>query len=767
MNGELPFKELAAALLARAGEYVISWCPGGKIVGREYMCGSIHGGEGNSFRVNLDTGMWADFASTERGGDLISLYAALNGISNGKAFRELQGDAGVEPRRKTMPSAISKASTYDLVPPPPDHNFRFIHPVHGKPSRVWPYPDKLGNPIFYIARYDTADGKQVTPWSWDARRGAFVAKGWSVPRPLMGLDLLEKRWDAPVMVVEGEKCVDAARQVAGHVYVVVTWCNGSNGVSKADWKPLFGRKVLIWPDADRKVARTPREIAASGVQEGEVMPYGFQPGPSAAAAIAGILVPHCPEVKVIDVGMDADRPDGWDVADAVAAGWNWQKIAGWAKPRLKIIAMPTEPPAPEVEVVDASAPVTVEHHVMLQEDHPNVRPATFQTWEKLGVPLTKTGQPIISMDTALRVVERHPEIKDSVWFDDFHQTYFTTWKTGKQREWSEIDTLELTAYFQRDLRLVKMGDDNVFKAVLIHANNNTRNEPRDWIKTLRWDGIPRIGSFFPICFGAVDTDYTRAVSRNFWISMVARIMRPGCKVDTMVVLEGNQGTFKSTALDIIGRGWYTEAQESVSSKDFFMVMRGKMIVEIGELDSFRGAENTRIKQIVSCRTDRYRPPYGKVAKDWPRQCIFVGTTNEEQYLGDNTGGRRFWPIRCSKISKDRIGGERDQMFAEAFHEFNAGSTWWDMPGETSDQQEQRRHADEWETPVREYLERGIFPNLEIRMADIAQEALHISIDKLDKRTQWRIAGIMRALGYKRDSDKLNGINTRAWVKVVN
>jgi predicted P-loop ATPase len=237
--------------------------------------------------------------------------------------------------------------------------------------------------------------------------------------------------------------------------------------------------------------------------------------------------------------MDAERPDGWDVADAVEAGWNWQKIAGWAKPRLKIIAMPTEPPAHEAEVMDAAPtdPVTVEHHVTLQEDHPNIRPSTFQTWEKLGVPLTKNGQPIISMDTALRVVERHPEIKDSVWFDDFHQTYFTTWKTGKQREWSEIDTLELTAYFQRDLRLVKMGDDNVFKAVLIHANNNTRNEPRDWIKTLRWDGVPRIGSFFPICFGSVDTEYTRAVSRNFWISMVARIMRPGCKVDTMVVLE--------------------------------------------------------------------------------------------------------------------------------------------------------------------------------------------------------------------------------------
>lgn len=739
MEKTIDFVGLAAAILPRAGEFCSEWLPGGHMEGREYCCGDIRGGPGNSFKVNMGTGIWADFASDFKGGDLISLYAAVCDIKNGEAAKLLAAETGFGP-----PVITAAQVDHVLAPPPPDaytigSMSMLRHTRHGEPSKTWAYKDATGKVLFFIARYDnTADGKQYCPWSWSSTAKRWVMKAWPAPRPLYGLERLSERLGAPVMVCEGEKAADAAQMLAGGVYVCVSWPNGSKGVDKADWKPLYGRKVLIWPDGDAKTAETEGQAAKYDIQVGDLVPYDYQPGASAANKIAAILAPKCPEVKVLDVGVDQERVDGWDAADAVSDGWGWPQLLNWAKPRAMVVAVASASVKQGPGAV-AVAKTTVNVTVVNGEEEGGSA-NKWALWEDLGLTMSGKGSPHINVDNALRVLEHHAPIKGMVWFDEFHKKLFTG---TPAREWKNVDTLNLTAYMQRMVGLSKVSDEMVYKSCIIYGHKNMRNEPRDWMESLVWDGQDRIISFLSCAFGVDDEkEYIQAASRNFWIGLVARILRPGCKMDNMLVLEGKQGAFKSTALNIIGGSWYAEMRGSVLEKDFFMNLHGKLVIEIAELSAFRRAEFTAIKQVISCQTDRYRAPYDRSSEDHPRQSIFVGTTNEETYLGDDTGGRRFWPIKCNNIDLEYLRTNRDQLFAESVAKFKRGDTWYEMPkGETEQEQEIRRHTDEWESVIRQWL----LNKNEVGVVDIAVDCLKIDIGRLDMMSMRRISGILRRL----------------------
>ena len=150
-----------------------------------------------------------------------------------------------------------------------------------------------------------------------------------------------------------------------------------------------------------------------------------------------------------------------------------------------------------------------------------------------------------------------------------------------------------------------------------------KNEPKDWLAYLKWDGKERIDKFFSKYLGAISSGYSAAVARNFWVGMVARVYRPGCQLDNMVILEGKQGIYKSKALEAIGGKWYMEASEEITSKDFFVALAGKLIIEIADLDSFSRADTNRIKKVITRRVDRYRQPYGRASQDHPCQLYFL------------------------------------------------------------------------------------------------------------------------------------------------
>lgn len=694
---QLDFDGLSAALLPRLRDLLEQWLPGGRMVGKEYVCAGREGGEGRSLSINTTTGAWAEFSGDAKGGDPASLYAWIKGLKNGEAAKELAKEIGFQIQTEPDPER-------PIAPPAGIEDPTMRHHEHGAPAGSWCYRNSEGAPLFYIARYNPKDGgrKQYAPWAW-TNRNRWISKAWPEPRPMYGLELLAASREAPVLLVEGEKAADAARAISGP-YAVVSWPGGAAAVGKVDWSPLSGRKVLIWPDADAPGIAAAQQIAAA----------------SMAAA-----------VKIIDVtGM----PDKWDAADAVAEGWDWARLLEWAKPRAKDWVAPAAPSQVIPPTSDKS-----------EEPEDRADSSNYAEWDRLGIALTNTGSPIYNVDNAQRVLEGRTEFDELVWYDEFHKRFFTrfnfdTFRNEKLREWTDVDVLHLLLFMQRQLGLRRMSEDMVSKAVRIYAHNKRRNEPLDWMTSLKWDEVSRIETFFIDCFGAVDNEYARAVGRNFWIGMVARIIRPGCKLDNMIVLEGGQGAFKSTALEAIGAGWYTEVKESVQSNDFFMVLHGKLLCEIAELDSFGKADITRIKQVVTCKTDRYRAPYDRTAQDNPRMSIFVGSTNDTHYLRDNTGARRFWPIKCGTIVPSKIKEMRDQLFAEAVARLGRNETWWEMPAAAAIEQEARRQVDAWEDAI----ETCLVGRTETTMLEIAGH-LKIEIGKLDMVTQRRISNVLRVL----------------------
>ena len=229
-------------------------------------------------------------------------------------------------------------------------------------------------------------------------------------------------------------------------------------------------------------------------------------------------------------------------------------------------------------------------------------------------------------------------------------------------------------------------------------------------------------------------------------------------MDHTVVLEGPQGQGKTSALRKLGGAWYRAMTESVLQKDFFQLLPGTLIVEIAELDSFRHAEVARIKHVLSTPSDTYRRSYGKLPSTYHRQCVFVATTNEDQYLRDMTGARRFWPVLCGAIDLPAITAQREQLFAEAVATFKQGCRWWEMPSESTDAQEERREVDAWETPIAEYL----LLKDSVTLKDVCCEGVQVPLGQVTRREQQRVAAILKKFGWRRTLIRRGDMVLRQW-----
>lgn len=391
---------------------------------------------------------------------------------------------------------------------------------------------------------------------------------------------------------------------------------------------------------------------------------------------------------------------------------------------------------------------------------------THSMYEALGAGLDRNGkgEPLSNLNNAVRILEQDPVLAGTIWFDEFLQRIMTG---CPEREWTDADDLNTTLYIQRDVQLPKMGHDTVSKAVMQVAFKNTRNCVKDWLEALAWDGESRIDHFFEDYYGTEATEYTRAASRNFWLSMVARVYRPGCKADNMIVLEGSQGIGKSLSLQIIGGDWFTEQHESAANpKAFSEIIQGKLLIEIGEMDSFSRTEVTRVKQVITCLSDRFRASYGRHAQDHPRQCVFVGTTNKDDWNRDETGARRFWPIACKgEIDIEGLKHNRGQMFAEAVHRLKQEETWWSMPAEATLEEQQKRYdADPWVEPINDFAEKGTLgiPLNTVTVNQLLTDCLKIDIGKITRGDQMRVATCLKVLGWKKGNRRQGRQVLKMW-----
>ena len=385
------------------------------------------------------------------------------------------------------------------------------------------------------------------------------------------------------------------------------------------------------------------------------------------------------------------------------------------------------------------------------------------SWSELGLKKGANGTPLHTLDNACRVLREHPDLAGRIWYDEYLQRMLTNWTDdGSTVEWVDMFDLRLVIWFQRCVRLYKMTTAMAREASTKVAFDNRRNEVTNWMQRLVWDGMPRLADLIPLGFGAQRNSYTQAVGRSFVCGMAARALDPGCKVDTMPVFEGAQGTGKSTALHVlVGDRWFAESFADPTSKDFFEALHGKLLVEIPELHSFTRAEVAAVKRVMSCRTDRFRAPYARKAEDHPRMGVFAGTTNHNDWNRDDTGARRFLPIACGRIDLSWIETNRAQLFAEAVHVFRVDPLWWEVSEEHAKrEQEARREHDAWDHEIETWL----VGRNETGVGDVLEGALRIERRDWTRSNQMRVAACLKKLGWTKSDAWRNGGHVKIWTR---
>jgi predicted P-loop ATPase len=299
----------------------------------------------------------------------------------------------------------------------------------------------------------------------------------------------------------------------------------------------------------------------------------------------------------------------------------------------------------------------------------------------------------------------------------------------------------------------------IMDAVKLAGQLDRINPVQDYLYSLSWDGVSRLDEFFINHAESNDTEYTRIVSSKTLIAAVARVFEPGCKVDTTLVLEGAQGCGKSTLIKSLSpnSNWFSDTELPIGNKDAYQQLQGVWLYEIGEMSSVANANKNTLKGFLSASTDKFRLPYGAKVIDSSRRNIFIGTTNDDQYLNDDSGGRRFWPLKVGNIDTQGIINIRDQLWAEATYRYFHEEPWHlskEQEKLAMDEQSRRYQHDEWEDEIRLWLEQNEF--CEVTGKDIFLSVFNLNISMFDRLTQRRISSIMKRLGWERKTISMKG-----------
>jgi hypothetical protein len=324
--------------------------------------------------------------------------------------------------------------------------------------------------------------------------------------------------------------------------------------------------------------------------------------------------------------------------------------------------------------------------------------------------------------------------------------------------------IELTAELERCKR-VGWAQEHVRSAILAIAHRNEHSSLCDWLDSLRWDETERVGQFFAEAYGCPRTDYTAACASVLFLSAIARAFQPGCQADVMVVLIGNQGIGKSMGIASLcpDPSWYADDLGcDLFDRKAGEGLRGKWMIEFSEFNRINRATLDVAKAFISRKVDYYRPAYGRTHKDFPRTCIFVGTTNDPHPLHDMEN-RRFMPVQCVQADVEWIAENRDQLWAEAMHLYRTGAKWWvtdpTLASTIASEQADAKQSDFWEA----ILEDALGHRSQITMKD-ATAALEIPKDKVDRSTQTRIGLALKAVGYVRQRARKGDDRHYVWVK---
>ena len=323
-----------------------------------------------------------------------------------------------------------------------------------------------------------------------------------------------------------------------------------------------------------------------------------------------------------------------------------------------------------------------------------------------------------TINNAVIVLENDPLLKGKIVTDEFASCGIVLGKLpwsheDEKRRWKDADDASFYNYMELFYGIT--GREKLDNALLIVSNQNRINDVKEYLKSLKWDGIRRVDMLLPDYLGAEDSPYTRAVMRKSLCAAVARAVTGGVKYDYMPIFSGPQGIGKSTLLAILGGAWFSDSLTTFEGKEAAELIQGTWINEIGELSAFTKQETQVIKQFLSKTHDIYRAAYGRRTEKYPRRCVFFGTSNDSDFLKDSTGNRRFWPVDvgihpAKKSVWEELPKEVDQVWAEAYMYWQLGERLF-LPKEiermAEEMQEGHREASGKEGMIRDFLEREI------------------------------------------------------------
>lgn len=337
------------------------------------------------------------------------------------------------------------------------------------------------------------------------------------------------------------------------------------------------------------------------------------------------------------------------------------------------------------------------------------------------------------------------------------------WNTKQPfvKDWSDEQAIQCK-YWISNLWKFEPNTNIIHEAALKASMDNAFHPVRDYLKGLTWDGHHRANTWLPEIMGTKDNMYTRAVGLKFLVAAVKRIFEPGCKFDYLLTLEGKQGTFKSTAFEILAtrKEWYADPHMDIMNKDSVFMMFGKWIVEMPEMQTHFRAETTAMKGFLSRSTDRARMPYGRISRDFPRQCVFGGTINQEAdrdlgWLKDTTGNRRYWPVLVGEVCKPKLDELRQivhQLWAEAYMLYLQDVPVYledlSVAIEAENEQAKRLGRDAWQDPVEDWLDapQNIAQQI-FRGEDIYRDCIGGNLEGFGVKEQARLSHVMDVLGW--------------------
>lgn len=617
----------------------------------------------------------------------------------------------------------------------------------GAPVRQFLYRNAAGHEAVWVCRYavpaaDEAPAEDESTlltryWVRSSSNLEWVPQR-GVPKPVLPYQfhLIVGRPAWPVYILDTEESAEALQGLltGAHVEAVAsTWMGGLAHLKAVDWEAVQDRLVTLWPT-------------------------NRLPSLSALAQLGGRLVMQGCEVLIADPRDAAPPyPPDWNAHQAVTDGWTWERVQQFLMDCQRELG---EAPAaaPKGTAVSATQLAPETGQPVIERAAGGTR---AEKWRQWGFETNAGGVAHQNLANVVRFIESQKGAYGDVWFDEFHCRIMQTLE-GVAVPWGDEDTIELQRVIQTDyVGLHKISKTTVHDAVVACAFKHKRHEYREWLASLTWDQRTRLELAFPLGWGTVDTPYYRAGSRCFILQAVARVLRPGCQADLMFVFEGATGIGKTTALQtLFGEKYVDNPTTRFGHKDFYQGLLGKVCIEIADFANAHGVHLDQIKADVTRKTDRFRPPYAAIPVDYPRQCVFVATTERDDWNQDEMGtARRFPPVACEvagrKIDQAWLKANREQLFAEAVVRIERGEPWWDMPVEDSLAETQARIApDLFDSAISRYV-----ANLEeLTMDEVLMGALEITDrSRWDMHLQRRIGVILTKLGWikvrKRDEKR--------------